>query len=102
MRSYSSGFVAESLIRISIIGLFFDFNKIIGTLTDPEDSSIPAFHVVVPSLPGFAWSTLPRKKAFSVEDIARIYNNLMTEVLGYETYMAQGGDWVTLIHLAVI
>lgn len=75
-------------------GLFHDFHKIVGPLTDPKDSSKPAFHVVIPSLPGYAWSTLPRKSNFQIDDIGRIYNKLMVEVLGYQQYVAQGGDWV--------
>ncbi|KAF8315330.1 alpha/beta-hydrolase, partial [Clavulina sp. PMI_390] len=74
-------------------GLFFDFHKIIKALTNPEDSTQPAFHVVAPSLPGYAWSSLPRKRIFGLDDLARVFNKLMKDVLGYEKYVAQGGDW---------
>lgn len=75
-------------------GSFHDFHKVIKTLAYPTDATQPAFHVVSPSLPGYAWSTLPRRADFSIEDTARIFNKLMTEVLGYDKYLAQGGDWV--------
>jgi len=51
------------------------------------------FHVVVPSLPGYGFSSLPRRKEFSIEDMARIFDTLMTKVLGYGKYVGQGGDW---------
>ncbi|KAF8315331.1 alpha/beta-hydrolase [Clavulina sp. PMI_390] len=73
--------------------LFFDFHKIIKTLANPDDPTQSAFHVVAPSLPGYAWSTLPRKKVFGLDDLARVFNKLMVEVLGYKEYVAQGGDW---------
>lgn len=76
-------------------GLFYDFHKIVKTLAHPDEPTQPAFHVVAPSLPGFAWSTLPRKKEFALTDIARIMNKLMTEVLDYPRYVGQGGDWVS-------
>lgn len=87
--------IVSTLLNLKVLeGLFYDFYKIIETLTDPKDSFTPAFHVVVPSLPGYAWSTLPRKKSFEIDDIARIYNKLMVQTLGYNQYVAQGGDWV--------
>lgn len=52
------------------------------------------FHVVIPSLPGYFLSTLPRRDGWSLVNTATVYNGLMTEVLGYKTYVAQGGDWV--------
>jgi len=55
---------------------------------DKEDS----FDVVVPSLPGFGFSERP-PKPIGPRKIAEILNNLMTKNLGYNNYMAQGGDW---------
>ncbi|KAL5521015.1 hypothetical protein ACEPAG_8937 [Sanghuangporus baumii] len=78
-------------------GTFFDFHKVIESLTDPKDPETPAFHVVVPSLPGYILSTLPRRETWNLADTARVFNELMTSVLGYEKYMAQGGDWGSLI-----
>ncbi|KAL5521066.1 hypothetical protein ACEPAG_8988 [Sanghuangporus baumii] len=78
-------------------GTFFDFHKVIEPLTDPKDPETPAFHVVVPSLPGYILSTLPRRETWSLADTARVFNELMTSVLGYQKYVAQGGDWGSMI-----
>ena len=51
-----------------------------------------AFDVVVPSLPGFGFSSKPAKP-FGQRATAGLFNKLMTEVLGYDRYLAQGGDW---------
>ncbi|EJD04933.1 alpha/beta-hydrolase [Fomitiporia mediterranea MF3/22] len=80
-------------------GTFFDFHKVIDLLANPPSSDLPAFHVVVPSIPGFFLSTLPRRDGWSTADTARVYNGLMTSVLGYSKYVAQGGDWGSLILL---
>ncbi|KAL5505042.1 hypothetical protein ACEPAH_7705 [Sanghuangporus vaninii] len=73
-------------------GTFFDFHKVIEPLVNPA-SDRPAFHVVVPSIPGFFLSTLPRRFDWDLIDIAKVYHGLMTSVLGYEKYAGQGGDW---------
>ncbi|EJD04936.1 alpha/beta-hydrolase [Fomitiporia mediterranea MF3/22] len=80
-------------------GTFFDFHKVVEPLTNPPSSDLPAFHVVVPSIPGYFLSTLPRRDGWSATDTARVYNGLMTSVLGYSKYVAQGGDWGSLILL---
>ncbi|KAJ6585638.1 Alpha/Beta hydrolase protein [Mycena capillaripes] len=51
-----------------------------------------SFHIVVPSLPGFAFSTAPPAN-WTLDDTARIMNTLMVEVLGYSTYALHGTDW---------
>ena len=51
-----------------------------------------SFHVVVPSLPGFTFSSAPPAN-WTLDDTARVFNTLMTEVLGYKTYAAHGTDW---------
>lgn len=48
-----------------------------------------AFHVVAPSLPGFAFSSAPTQKGFGLRQIAKCFNQLMLE-LGYNKYVAQG------------
>jgi pimeloyl-ACP methyl ester carboxylesterase len=48
------------------------------------------------SLPGYAWTTNPSKKGFNLGKIAELFNKLML-ALGYEKYVAQGGDWGSLI-----
>ena len=55
-----------------------------------------AFDVVVPSLPGFGFSSKP-KRPIGQRTTARLFNTLMTEVLGYSTYLAQGGDWGAMV-----
>lgn len=59
---------------------------------DPAD----AFDLVVPSLPGFGFSSRP-KRPIGQRTTARLFNTLMTEVLGYPTYLAQGGDWGAMV-----
>ncbi len=50
------------------------------------------FDLVVPSLPGFAFSTLPAKGFLNNAEVAELWHRLMTEVLGYKEYAASGGD----------
>ncbi|QRV81296.1 epoxide hydrolase [Ceratobasidium sp. AG-Ba] len=69
-----------------------EFNKVISPLVNPPEGK-QAFHVVAPSLPGIGYSPVLPKAGANVEDNARIFNTLMTEVLGYETYVGQGGDF---------
>jgi len=59
---------------------------------DPAD----AFDLVVPSLPGFGFSSKPTRP-IGQRSTARLFNALMTEVLGYRTYLAQGGDWGAMV-----
>ncbi|MEL7030252.1 MAG: epoxide hydrolase family protein, partial [Pseudomonadota bacterium] len=59
---------------------------------DPKD----AFHVVVPSLPGFGFSGKP-EKPIGPRTTARLWNTLMTQSLGYSRYLAQGGDLGALV-----
>lgn len=61
-------------------------------LTNPPDASTPAFHVVVPSQPGFTFSSPPPDSSWQMPDTARVFDKLMTG-LGYKQYAAQGGDW---------
>jgi pimeloyl-ACP methyl ester carboxylesterase len=69
--------------------------KIIGPLTDPTahgGSAEDAFDVVIPSLPGFGFSSRPTEIGWDVERIGRAWDVLMKR-LGYTRYVAQGGDW---------
>lgn len=74
---------------------FWDWNGVLGPLTDPAahgiDSDV-AFDVVVPSLPGFGFSS-PLRRPMGCRDVAELWNTLMRSVLGYERYAAVGGDW---------
>lgn len=76
-------------------GSVIEFLKVIGPLTDPEahgGQAEEAFHLVIPSLPGYGFSDKPREPGWNVERIARAWAVLM-ERLGYDRYVAQGGDW---------
>lgn len=74
-------------------GSFAEFLDVIGPLADPRahglDPSI-AYHVVVPSIPGYGFSTL-REPGWDVPRIAGAWRELMAR-LGYDRYVAQGGD----------
>jgi pimeloyl-ACP methyl ester carboxylesterase len=51
------------------------------------------FNVVIPSLPGFGFSSSPPTKAWDAQDSARVFNELMTQALGYQRYAVHGTDW---------
>ncbi|MFE7409650.1 epoxide hydrolase family protein [Streptomyces laurentii] len=72
-------------------GSVLEFLDIIGPLTDPEDPA-DAFHVVCPSLPGFAFSDKPAEAGWTVERTAAAWDTLMRR-LGYGRYAAHGTDW---------
>lgn len=55
-----------------------------------------AFDLVLPSLPGYGYSG-PLAQPIGQRDTARLLNTLMTEVLGYPRYLAQGGDWGAIV-----
>ncbi|CCO35614.1 Putative epoxide hydrolase [Rhizoctonia solani AG-1 IB] len=73
-------------------GSFYEFHEVIGPLSNPGSESNTSFHVVVPSLPGFGF-TSPAPAGWSLNNTAALFNTLLTEVLGYESYVATGGDW---------
>lgn len=77
-------------------GSVLEFTHLLDRLCEPEDESQPAFHVVTPSLPGYAWSDKP-VRPIGPRGVAKLYNKLMVDVLGYDGYVAQGGDWGCLI-----
>src|SRR5215211_7269461 len=69
--------------------------KIIDPLTDPTAhgaSASDAFHLVIPSMPGYGFSGKPTTTGWGPEHIARAWAELMKR-LGYDRYVAQGGDW---------
>jgi pimeloyl-ACP methyl ester carboxylesterase len=76
-------------------GSILEFDAIIERLAEPEDPSQPAFHVVAPSLPGYAWSDRPQQPT-GPRGVARLYDALMP-ALGYDRYLYQGGDWGCVI-----
>ena len=76
-------------------GSVLEFLHIIEKLAHPEKYGgkiDDAFDVIVPSLPGFGFSGKPLRP-IGPRKIAKILNHLMTTNLGYENYIAQGGDW---------
>lgn len=76
-------------------GSVVEFHKVIEPLVNPTahgGRAEDAFHVVCPSLPGFGFSGKPAETGWGIEKIAEVWNDLMTR-LGYDRYMAQGGDW---------
>jgi pimeloyl-ACP methyl ester carboxylesterase len=77
-------------------GSVFEFLDIIPRLTDPArfgGDARDAFTVVAPSLPGYGLSFQPGQKRFIIQDVAACLHDLMTDILGYRKFAAQGGDW---------
>jgi len=77
-------------------GSVFEFMELIPRLTDPArfgGDPEDAFTVVAPSLPGYTLSYRPGQPRFDVRQIGDLFAELMTDVLGYERFAAQGGDW---------
>ncbi len=76
-------------------GSVCEFMKVIGPLTDPTEhggQTADAFHVVCPTLPGFGFSGKPVSTGWNIDRIGRAWGQLMA-TLGYDRYVAQGGDW---------
>jgi pimeloyl-ACP methyl ester carboxylesterase len=76
-------------------GSFIEMLKIIPMLSDPEKhggNREDAFDVIVPSLPGYGFSSAPRRAGMDTFAIARLWAELMAG-LGYQRFAAQGGDW---------
>ena len=80
-------------------GSVVEFTKVIGPLTDPRaygGDPADAFHLVIPSIPGYGFSGPTTEPGWNVARIALAWDELMTR-LGYERYGAQGGDWGSAI-----
>src|SRR5262245_36340388 len=80
-------------------GSVIEFLKIIDPLTNPTahgGRAEEAFHVVAPSLPGFAFSDKPTERGWNAARIAKAWTELMRR-LGYNRYVAQGGDWGSVV-----
>jgi pimeloyl-ACP methyl ester carboxylesterase len=73
-------------------GSIAEFTHVIDELADPKNPDAPAFHVVVPSLPGFGYSDKPATTGWGIEKIAAAWVELMGR-LGYGKFVAHGGDW---------
>jgi pimeloyl-ACP methyl ester carboxylesterase len=76
-------------------GSVFELLGTVGPLTDPTSHggrAEDAFHLIMPSIPGFGFSGKPKGTGWNPERIARAWAELMKR-LGYAGYVAQGGDW---------
>jgi microsomal epoxide hydrolase len=84
-------------------GSVLEFHKMIGPLTDPAahgGDRRDAFHLVVPSLPGFGFSDKPTDAGWGIGRIADAWITLMDR-LGYDRWVAQGGDWGAAVTTAI-
>ena len=81
-------------------GSVVEFLDVLPALTDPPPGE-RAFHVVVPSLPGFGFSSKPARPGWGVEAIADAWQSLML-ALGYPRYVAQGGDWGAMVSASLL
>ena len=76
-------------------GTIVEFLDFIDLLAHPENhggSIEDSFDVIAPSLPGFGYSGRP-PRPYGPRKMAEVFNSLMTKTLGYDSYIAQGGDW---------
>ncbi|KIY61482.1 alpha beta-hydrolase [Cylindrobasidium torrendii FP15055 ss-10] len=73
-------------------GNFLEVEGLLECLVEPVDPTAQAFHIVAPSLPGFAFSSEPSTPLFKLSEIAALFDKLMVSVLGYTSYVAEGGD----------
>eukprot|EP01083_Nonionella_stella_P282979 963080_1 len=71
-------------------GSVFEFFDIIPLLIEK------GFDIIAPSIPGFGWSSAPQKAGYNVVQTAVTFSKLMSR-LGYSKYIAQGGDWGSMI-----
>ncbi|KIK53481.1 hypothetical protein GYMLUDRAFT_232738 [Collybiopsis luxurians FD-317 M1] len=82
-------------------GSFFEFYKLAPLLTDPSNPNDQAFHCIIPSMPGYAFSSPPKARGWTGYKVAAAVDAIV-QTLGYEKYLAQGGDlgWATSSRLA--
>lgn len=79
---------------------FWDFHKMIRPLTDPASfggDPRDSFDVVVPSLPGFGFSSPLTVPGINFSNTADLWVSLMKDLLGYQKFGAHGGDWGALV-----
>ena len=75
---------------------FVEMLKIIPLLSDPAShggDAADSFDVIAPSMPGYGFSDRPTQRGMSPIRIAELWHTLMTDGLGYDRFVAQGGDW---------
>lgn len=76
-------------------GSTFEFFNVIEPLTHPSKfggDKEKSFSLIIPSLPGFGFSSMPAKPVNAITT-ARLWNGLITKIIGFKSYVAQGGDW---------
>lgn len=83
-------------------GSFLEARKIIKPLTEPADAKTVAFHFVVASIPGYGPGDPTTKSGFGPVHTARAFKQVMVDVLGYERFVTQGGDWGTIITRSMV
>lgn len=79
---------------------FWDWRPVVDRLTDPASyggDPADSFDVVVPSLPGFGFSTPLRKTGIAPRQVAQLWDTLMHDVLGIDEFFVAGGDWGSVI-----
>ena len=84
-------------------GSVIEFVKVIDALVDPVahgGQAGDALELVIPSLPGYGWSGKPTVTGWNVEKVAQTWIELMDR-LGYQRWVAQGGDWGALVSQAI-
>ena len=81
-------------------GSVFEFLDMIPILTDPEQfggDPSQSFTIIAPSLPGFGLSFQPNQKRFGAHEMADCFVDLMVNVLGFDRFALQGGDWGSFV-----
>ncbi len=84
-------------------GSVLEFIELIGPLTNPAKyggKAEDAYHLVLPSIPGYGFSAKPTSADWTTEKIASVWDRLMVN-LGYQRYFAQGGDWGGVITASI-
>jgi pimeloyl-ACP methyl ester carboxylesterase len=80
-------------------GSILELLKVVGPLTDPTaygGRAEDAFHLVLPTYPGYGFSGKPKGTDWGPQHVARAWHELMGR-LGYKQYVSQGGDWGAII-----
>lgn len=80
-------------------GSIIEMLNVVGPLTDPEaygGTADDAFHLVIPSMPGYGFSGKPTSTGWDPDHMARAWTELMGR-LGYKQFVAQGGDWGAIV-----
>lgn len=84
-------------------GSVLEFRKIMPLLTEPQEhggEAADAFHVICPAMPGYGFSDKPAETGWTVQRIGAAWAELMGR-LGYDRYVAQGGDWGSAVTAAL-